>query len=67
MEFQSTKGAVGVNLPVPQPPTTLLPSSSARCSMQGRNRRLPGPKWEEGERTREEEVTGSLSSESRTM
>lgn len=36
------------------PPTTLLPSSYARCCMQGTSGRLPGPRWAGKERTREE-------------
>lgn len=55
MEFQSTRGAARVSLPVPQlTPTTLLPSSYARCSMQGTSGRRPGPKWAGKERAREE-------------
>lgn len=55
MEFQSTRGAARVSLPVPQlTPTTLLPPSYARCSMQGTSGRRPGPKWAGKERAREE-------------
>lgn len=36
------------------PPTTLLPCSSARCSMQGTSGRLSGPKWVGEERIRGE-------------
>lgn len=49
--LQSTKGAVGLAfLCLHLAPTTLLPSSSARCSMQGTGRRLPGPRWVGGGR-----------------
>lgn len=56
MGFQSTKGAEGLAfLCLNLPPTTLLPSSYARCSMQGtRSGRLPGPTWVGKERAREE-------------
>lgn len=42
------------------PPTSLLPSGSARCSVQGTGSgRLPGPKWV-GEKEPEGRSTGSL-------
>lgn len=65
MEFQSTKGAAGVSPPVPQLTTNHLPSSSARCSMQGtRSGDCLGPNEGGGGREKKRGGPQALSSES---